>query len=641
MYRKITIPYLQMKSFLVIINRSDQKMHQQEMMRYLKDTPFKQDIATNIKYFSNTLIVTDFKNDNITILKDGIQEEDNFIILFDGLGPEEQWKDREIISELFANGGHINNLNFCDSSLLFLDIRKKRVLAYRDQIGIRPLYYYSDSNWLLLSSGIDLIRGTGIANTEIDEEWISDSLVNLSSSVPSTFYKDIKLLEPGHYLSYMEKEMHIVRYYDLYERVLNITGSFTEMSELLKVKLRSSIELYLNDSTCVGAELSGGLDSSALVALGNRYLRHNKAKFHTFSSVLSDSDKIKYYPYSDESEYSDSLIRELEINSHHRLLGLNRGVLSEFRSHLKLMGGPTQQLFTLFSDEIYEKANSLGVDTLLSGFGGDEGVSYGGAGVFDELAHSGKWNLYLKEMRATKRLHGNPAAKGYLKYLTERYMPFGKDLLSNHRRSTHWKKMKIKGFAYDKDFGNRMNIKSRYLLNKGFATNPDVLARQYYRLKHPQVSQRLTYAYQIGIKYNFTYAFPLLNRKMVEFHLSLPTEYKYHNGYGRAIFREAMKGLVPDSIRMRTDKRGTTIPSVQKRMLKDYDPIRELILISKSENKYHYIDYDKMLVWQELLRNRSRRTDIPYNPAGFYNSLQILLLQEMERTGDFKTGIFC
>jgi asparagine synthetase B (glutamine-hydrolysing) len=184
-----------------------------------------------------------------------------------------------------------------------------------------------------------------------------------------------------------------------------------------------------------------------------------------------------------------------------------------------------------------------------------------------------------------------------------------------------------------------MGIEKRFYERLGFPDDPDVRDRQYKRIMHDHVSQRFEYSYLDAKAYGIEYGYPLWDIDLLEFYYSLPAEYKFRNGLGRAIYRDAMAGLLPDKIRLRNDKTGATVPTVQQRFLEDDERITALIQRSRETNRYHYLDYDRMLAWQERIRNRGFNDKLPANPAAFFNSLQILLLQEMEREGIFKSGI--
>jgi hypothetical protein len=125
---------------------------------------------------------------------------------------------------------------------------------------------------------------------------------------------------------------------------------------------------------------------------------------------------------------------------------------------------------------------------------------------------------------------------------------------------------------------------------------------------------------------------------LIEFYYHLPRQFKSRPGEDRYIYREVLKGKVPESIRTRKDKFGNTLPSLQLRIIEDHNSIEKLIKRSQEKNRYHYLDYARVLEWQRKIENR-RNLRQPVYPVGFLNSLQILLLQEMEREGTYRTGI--
>jgi len=224
-------------------------------------------------------------------------------------------------------------------------------------------------------------------------------------------------------------------------------------------------------------------------------------------------------------------------------------------------------------------------------------------------------------------------------YLVYRHLPFAKKFLHGLLGRSDWRKEKYPGLGFTKEFEERMGIEQRFYQRLGFPDDPDVRERQYKKIMHDHVSQRFEYSYLDAKAWGIEYAYPLWDIDLLEFYFSLPPEYKFRNGMGRAIYRDAMQGLLPEKIRLRNDKTGATVPTVHQRFLYDDEKITALIKRSRAHNRYHYLDYDRMHAWQERLRNRSPKARIPANPAAFFNSLQILLLQEMEREGTFRSGI--
>ncbi|MEX2370769.1 MAG: asparagine synthase C-terminal domain-containing protein, partial [Bacteroidales bacterium] len=300
-----------------------------------------------------------------------------------------------------------------------------------------------------------------------------------------------------------------------------------------------------------------------------------------------------------------------------------------------IQSGPTQQGYSMFSDTLYDRGRELGVTLLLSGFGGDEGVTSKAGGFFEEMAALGRWDLYKREYITHAGGSGFTTMKRAARYYLKRYLPFAESFIMGFRNKADWRAEKYPGLGFTREFEERMGIEQRFYERLGFPDDPEVRARQYKRIMHDHVSQRLEYSYLDAKAWGIEYAYPLWDIDLVEFYYSLPQEYKYRNGMGRAIYRDAMQGILPEKIRLRNDKTGATVPTVQQRFLADYDAITALIRRSREHNRYHYLDYDKMLAWQVRIKNRGFNDKQPANPAAFFNSLQLLLLQEMEREGVF------
>ena len=101
----------------------------------------------------------------------------------------------------------------------------------------------------------------------------------------------------------------------------------------------------------------------------------------------------------------------------------------------------------------------------------------------------------------------------------------------------------------------------------------------------------------------------------------------------------AMKGILPEKIRTRTDKGGNTIPNVFARVLKDEKIFRELIEEGRSKNQYHYVDYDKL---HEMLDSFKQTGDLErkdYGLKSFQSPMSILILQKWQREGRIDIGI--
>ncbi|MDT8432930.1 MAG: asparagine synthase-related protein [Bacteroidales bacterium] len=577
-----------------------------------------------------------------------------------------------------------------DFAVSAYDIREDRLVLARDPLGTRPLYYLEQSDYIAFATEMKALKALPGFVPEVDETWIADALSTVQSEQWRTPYKGIQRLLPGHLLVF-DHTLRQERYWDL-EVDEDVAGlGYDKAVELFREKLYTAIDRRIKDDRVIAAELSGGLDSSGVTAIANQLAKQSGQSFVALTHAFSDKSLGMYFPYSDEREFSMEVCRFTGLEEQIMCDADGYGLLDMLKRNILIHSGPTQQGYSMFSDTLYDRGRERGVSKLLSGFGGDEGVTSKASGFFEELAAGGRWELFRREFflrgshpgiqsiarpekqpgrqsvaqpgkqpgrqptmqPGTQRgaqtgahsgsLSGIKTLTGRMRqeaaYLVYRYFPFAKKFLRGLLGRPDWRAEKYPGLGFTKEFEERMGIEQRFYQRLGFPDDPNVRDRQYKRIMHDHVSQRFEYSYLDAKAWGIEYAYPLWDIDLLEFYYSLPPEYKFRNGIGRAIYRDAMKGLLPEKIRLRNDKTGATVPTVQQRFLDDDEKITALIKRSREHNRYHYLDYDRLQAWQERFRKRSSKAGIPGNPAAFFNSLQILLLQEMEREGTYRSGI--
>jgi len=171
------------------------------------------------------------------------------------------------------------------------------IFLARDRLGIKPLYYTIHNNRFIFASEIKAIVASGLISKEIDVQSVALYLLNGSIPSPKTIYKGITALEPGHYLLLTSTGLSKKRYYHL-ENIFGDNSlsklSEEEVTQQVRSCLLDTIKCHLVSDVPVGAFLSGGIDSTAIVAL-MREVQLEQIK--TVSVVFPDT------PY-DESKYA-------------------------------------------------------------------------------------------------------------------------------------------------------------------------------------------------------------------------------------------------------------------------------------------------------------------------------------------------
>lgn len=169
-------------------------------------------------------------------------------------------------------------------SFAIYDNLNGELFAARDRFGVKPFYYMEHRESLYFASEIKAFEAGGIHLSPNEKVW-SDYLSFGSYGMPNeSFWKDVKQLEAGHYC-YYDGSLKIVQWYDFIERVKSVeTGQNTEeVQKRYETLLTDSVNLRVRADVNVGFNLSGGLDSSTLLAMVNQTHSNNaNIKAYTF-----------------------------------------------------------------------------------------------------------------------------------------------------------------------------------------------------------------------------------------------------------------------------------------------------------------------------------------------------------------------
>jgi asparagine synthase (glutamine-hydrolysing) len=189
-------------------------------------------------------------------------------------------------------------------ALALYDKTKRRLVLARDPIGKKPLYYYFDGQKLIFASEIKAILEAGIKR-EIDQNALCSYLAYQYTLGERTLFKDIKKVLPGNMLILEQGKLNIQRYWDINENPIHASENY--FINKLRALLEESTRLRMVADVPVGAFLSGGIDSSAIVALARP---HVESEFHTFS--------VGFETFS-EQEYAKIVSQHLDT-VHHELI---------------------------------------------------------------------------------------------------------------------------------------------------------------------------------------------------------------------------------------------------------------------------------------------------------------------------------
>lgn len=258
-------------------------------------------------------------------------------------------------------------------SFVLYDRKKRLLFGARDRLGQKPLKYYFDNGKLIFASEIKAILKLLGYKLDIDEEALDNFLTLQYVPAPATGFKKIYKLSPGHYFIYKDKKLSIKRYWSLnFNKKLVL--STEQWQDLVFNEIKRAVKSHLVSDVPVGALLSGGLDSSIIVAL----MSLNSSKRVSTFSIGFEDDKF------DESPYA-KIVSKLYRTEHTQLQVSSADLINNLKQITQVYDEPIGDnsiLPTLLVSELASKK----VKVALTGDGGDENFAGYDRYVFVNLA---------------------------------------------------------------------------------------------------------------------------------------------------------------------------------------------------------------------------------------------------------------
>lgn len=474
-------------------------------------------------------------------------------------------------------------------SFSILDKKYNTLYIIRDAFGIKPLYYFKSDNCFGFSSEtsalLDLLPNTAKINWNTAYNYLTHARVDRGEH---TFYDGVKNLLPGHYLKVDLNSWHSMTIKRWWYPSINENHNipFKKSKEILRKKFLDSIKLQLRSDVPLGAALSGGIDSSAVVC-AMRYLEPSM-EINTFSYISKGSIKNEEKWIDIINDHVDAKSHKIEINK--------SNIFTDLEKLIKIQGEPFGSPSIYAQYRVFKKISESGVVVNLDGQGADELL----AGYFGYPHARFESLIAHKDIFKILRLHKG-LGKTFNQYPTIALLQ-----------------------AFSKRFSDNLVSKravqfvDRYL-NRGFSIQfiEERITRNYsYNdrelsscLRDALTGKRglthlLRYEDRNSMSHSIESRVPFLTIDMAEFLLSLPENYLLSDdGVTKYVFREAMRGIVPDQILDRKDKIGFETPDNQWLLAEKNTIIKWL----KEFDQIPMLDSAKALLFYEHLCNGTNK----------------------------------
>ena len=432
------------------------------------------------------------------------------------------------------------------------DKPRKRLLLARDHLGIKPLYYWLGEDSIIFGSELKSVILHPAVAREVDLEALDQFLTLEYIPTPRTIFKNIYKLPAGHRLIYQDGHPQVEKYWDIPD--LDTPQDEKVIEEMLIELIDDAVQMQLMSDVPLGAFLSGGIDSSSVVASMSRA---SSLPVKTFSIGFDDAT-YNELPYARAvakrygTDHTEEILDPDIVDLVERLVG-----------HLDEPFGD----FSIFPTYMVSEVARRNVKVVLSGDGGDE--LFGGYDTY--VAQS--MDRYYRNLPAgirrnllpglMARVSPRPEKKGVINK-TKRFIEGA--ALSPSLQHTRW--MMFTSYEdrknlYRPEISAALNGKSTAEIFEGHFNrkshwNP-LAQQQYVDIKTYLVDDILTKVDRMSMAVSLEARVPLLDYRIVELAVNLPSRMKINRGETKYILKKAMSERLPHDV-LYKPKQGFSIP---------------------------------------------------------------------------------
>lgn len=418
-----------------------------------------------------------------------------------------------------------------DFSFVIYDPIVHEAFCARDTMGAKPLFYYLDEDIFICATTLAVFPKTSVSEISPSREWIARFCSIQSWDKEKTAFTNVRRLPPAASLTInQDNAAHPEVYFEFDLDAPHASMRDERWVTAYREAFEAAIFRRTRSAYLIGAESSGGLDSSSIVSVLANMLPHSREDFHCFGMCSAEK----------ETSFILRTAAMADVRNNHVVVRPPQlARTAEIKRAIRIMGHPAEHAQPLIHFKTFNLSQQLNIRTLFSGFGGDEIVtSYAHwqrwelwnhkayAALFGAL--EGKWPMRLARL-AKMAIKGPPAPSGQ----SRRFIKIAYD-------RTPYSAEAINQFGLDVVFDPYFDVQDKArTLNEVTAGS---VGFQVARI--PRLETYTQYAASYGIEFRW----PLLDRKLIQQFLHTPAIEKKNGVFGRLLHRRAMAGQIPDEI---------------------------------------------------------------------------------------------
>ena len=456
--------------------------------------------------------------------------------------------DTEVLLNLYIACGEVMlpRLNGVFSFAIW-DRRTRSLFVARDGVGVKPFYYAKTYAGVLFASELKALLVNPEVKREIDPDAVLMYLTYLWCPAPSTILKGVKKLQPGHAMLIRDGEIQrIWKYHELPYGQPIAAISAKEAVHLVEQAVRTAVERQMVADVPVGAFLSGGLDSSAVVAFAKQV--QPDVRLQCFTIDLKDGEADGF---TSDLPYAQKVAKHLGVNLHTVQVGSE--LMDQLEAMIYQLDEPLADAAPLNALLISQLARQHDIKVLLSGAGGDDVFS--GYRRHNALQKEIYWNwspVWARRLMANGASllpTDRPALRRLRKAFEYADLEEDERLCSYFfwQNPSHIKKMLSESY---RDVTNSKRVSEPMLeaLQK-LPQHTEPLNRMLFlEGKFFLPDHNLNYTDKMSMAVGVEVRVPLLDPDLVALLASLPVNYKQNGGIGKWIFKKAMEKYLPHEV---------------------------------------------------------------------------------------------
>lgn len=462
----------------------------------------------------------------------------------------------------------------------------------RDRFGIKPFYFIEDSGRFYFASEVKSLKLSPIFSNDLNQEQVHRFVqLSYTSFFDETFYRAVRQLEPASNLILKDGKCIIKKYWNISDQKIQTNDQ--QATETFKNLIIDALKLHVRSDVPVGATLSGGIDSSAIVTgvLSEGILQD----IQTFSVYYEGNDAV------DERPFVQSVISAFKEKIHPVFISPDISAVREnlhkitFHNDFPLLGSSLiSQYFVM------EAIARSGIKVVLSGQGADDYLG----GYMQSY-----YRFYADCIR---QLHPITLIQEAKKQFSYQGLSIGKagSVLMKSIISLLFNESDINKWEYR--YGDL------YVFNSGNFLNPKIPLQgnridnmHKAMMLYTSLPGLLHFEDRNSMAFSIESRVPFLDHRLVEYGFALENHFKIRDGYTKWVLRESMKGILPDMVRLRKDKKGFVTPGEVRWLRNDMAD-----LLDFSQSQIPDLDFKKVkLAVDEFIKGNNQHAKILWRLA--------------------------